>query len=165
MSGEYGLPCDNIVNYEVVLSNATVVNANSTSNTDLFWALKGGGNQFAVVTKFTMIAIPMGQVWGGTRIYSYDDWSAVMNATHDFTENYTDPKASIIVTSEAAADSLVKFFLVFFYYNGPTPPAGPFDGFDAISAITDSTKAQSYADLVRLLTFSPRSSLTYLAQR
>jgi FAD/FMN-containing dehydrogenase len=46
MSGEYGLPCDNIVNYEVVLSNGTIVNANSQSHVDLFWALKGGGNQF-----------------------------------------------------------------------------------------------------------------------
>jgi hypothetical protein len=35
-----------VLNYEVVLSNATIVNANATSNPDLFWALKGGGNQF-----------------------------------------------------------------------------------------------------------------------
>jgi hypothetical protein len=35
-----------VLNYEVVLSNASIVNANATSNTDLFWALKGGGDQF-----------------------------------------------------------------------------------------------------------------------
>jgi hypothetical protein len=35
-----------VLNSEVVLSNATIVNANATSNPDLFWALKGGGNQF-----------------------------------------------------------------------------------------------------------------------
>jgi hypothetical protein len=35
-----------VVNYEVVLSNASIVNANATSNMDLFWALKGGGDQF-----------------------------------------------------------------------------------------------------------------------
>ena len=35
-----------VANYEVVLSNATIVDANATHNTDLFWALKGGGNQF-----------------------------------------------------------------------------------------------------------------------
>lgn len=35
-----------VLNYEVVLSNAKIVNANATSNPDLFWALKGGGNQF-----------------------------------------------------------------------------------------------------------------------
>ena len=35
-----------VVNYEVVLSNSMIVNANATSHTDLFWALKGGGDQF-----------------------------------------------------------------------------------------------------------------------
>lgn len=35
-----------VLNYEVVLSNGTIVNANPSSNGDLYWALKGGGNQF-----------------------------------------------------------------------------------------------------------------------
>ena len=63
MSGQYGLPCDSIVNYEVVLSNGSIVNANNATNTDLFWALKGGGNQFGMVTKFTMTPISIGQIW------------------------------------------------------------------------------------------------------
>lgn len=46
LSTQYGLACDNVVNYEVVLANASIVNANATSYPDLFWALKGGGNQF-----------------------------------------------------------------------------------------------------------------------
>jgi FAD/FMN-containing dehydrogenase len=46
LSAEYGLVCDNVVNYEVVLADASIVNANAFSNTDLYWALKGGGNQF-----------------------------------------------------------------------------------------------------------------------
>lgn len=46
LSTQYGLACDNVVNYEVVLADASIVNANATSNPDLFWALKGGGNQF-----------------------------------------------------------------------------------------------------------------------
>ena len=46
LSAEYGLVCDNVINYEVVLANASIVNANSSSNPDLYWALKGGGNQF-----------------------------------------------------------------------------------------------------------------------
>ena len=46
LSAQHGLACDNVVNYEVVLADSTIVNANENSNTDLFWALKGGGNQF-----------------------------------------------------------------------------------------------------------------------
>ncbi|KAL9106842.1 MAG: hypothetical protein Q9227_008175 [Pyrenula ochraceoflavens] len=46
LSAQYGFACDNVVNFEVVLADATIVNANETSHTDLFFALKGGGNQF-----------------------------------------------------------------------------------------------------------------------
>jgi hypothetical protein len=46
LSGQYGLVCDNVANYEIVLANGSVVDANETSNPDLFFALKGGGNQF-----------------------------------------------------------------------------------------------------------------------
>lgn len=38
-----------VTNYEVVLSNGTIVSANTQSNPDLFWALKGGGNQFGTL--------------------------------------------------------------------------------------------------------------------
>lgn len=78
LSTQYGLSCDNVVNYEVILANASIVNANATSNTDLFWALKGGGNQFGrhisilvatvsnkslgIVTTFTMKTHPIGKV-------------------------------------------------------------------------------------------------------
>ena len=46
LSAQFGFACDNVLNYEVVLADGSIVNANATSNTDLFWALKGGGNQF-----------------------------------------------------------------------------------------------------------------------
>lgn len=148
MSGQYGLPCDNIVNYEVVLSDGTIVNANSNTNVDLFWALKGGGNQFGMVTKFTMTTVPIGQIWGGTRVYSMDKASALINATHDFIENYTDPRAGVIVTGEIAIDTLVQLFVVFFFYNGETPPPGVFDKFNAIENTVDLVKVQAYADML-----------------
>ena len=50
LSTQYGLVCDNVVDYEVVLANASIINANAKNNTDLFWALKGGGNQFGTVS-------------------------------------------------------------------------------------------------------------------
>ena len=46
LSTSYGMAADTVLDYEIVLANATIVHANATSNTDLFWALKGGGNQF-----------------------------------------------------------------------------------------------------------------------
>lgn len=51
---KYGFTMDNIVSYDVVLGNGTLTTANSATNPDLFWALKGGANNFGVVTKFVM---------------------------------------------------------------------------------------------------------------
>lgn len=51
---KYGMAMDNVVSYDVVLGNGTQVVANSVSNPDLFWALKGGANNFGIVTKFTI---------------------------------------------------------------------------------------------------------------
>ncbi|KAL8695588.1 MAG: hypothetical protein Q9224_003321 [Gallowayella concinna] len=46
LSDLHGLACDNVVNFEVVLANGSVVDANVKSNPELWWALKGGGNNF-----------------------------------------------------------------------------------------------------------------------
>ncbi|KAF9872084.1 FAD binding domain-containing protein [Colletotrichum karsti] len=51
---KYGFSMDNILSYDVVLGNGTQVVASNTSNPDLFWALKGGGSNFGIVTKFVM---------------------------------------------------------------------------------------------------------------
>ena len=46
LSNQYGFAADNVVSFEVVLANATTVVASAESNTDLFFAMKGGGNNF-----------------------------------------------------------------------------------------------------------------------
>jgi FAD/FMN-containing dehydrogenase len=45
-SSKYGLAADNVKNFELVLADGSIVNANAVSNNDLFWALKGGGPNF-----------------------------------------------------------------------------------------------------------------------
>lgn len=53
-----GFACDNVVNYEVVLANGQVINANATAHSDLWRALKGGSSNFGVVTRFDIEAFP-----------------------------------------------------------------------------------------------------------
>lgn len=164
LSAQYGLACDNVVEYEVVLANSTVVKANSRSNTDLFWALKGGGNQFGkssqayclnlclrdegIVTKFTLKTHPIGQVWGGTRTYDVTKLPAIINATQHFIQNNNDPKAAIIVTLDLAVDSLLRLAVVFFFYDGPTPQGTVFDEFNSIVPTLDQVKTQNYTAVV-----------------
>lgn len=90
------------------------------------------------------------QIWGGTRIYGVDKSSALIEATHDFTTSFKDPKAGIIVTSEITLDTIGQFWLVFFFYDGATPPNGVFDKFNTILSTTDTTQTQTYSSLVGL---------------
>ena len=68
-SGRFGFVCDSIVNYELILPYGKVVNVNGSSYSDLFKALKGGSNNFGIVTRFDIKSFESGPFWGG--IVSY----------------------------------------------------------------------------------------------
>ncbi|MCJ1317048.1 hypothetical protein MMC15_002369 [Xylographa vitiligo] len=60
-----GWACDNVVNLEIVLASGELTNANATSLSDLFQALKGGWNNFGIVTRFDLTTFPQGDILGG----------------------------------------------------------------------------------------------------
>jgi FAD/FMN-containing dehydrogenase len=62
LSAQYGMAADSIQEYEVVWANATIGTVNMKNNKELMVAMRGGGNQFGIVTKFTITAYPIGQV-------------------------------------------------------------------------------------------------------
>lgn len=57
---QHGLACDNLRSVEAVLADGRVVTASATQNSELFWALRGGGGQLAVVTRFEYELYPVG---------------------------------------------------------------------------------------------------------
>ncbi|OGM41709.1 FAD dependent oxidoreductase [Aspergillus bombycis] len=148
LSSQYGWAANNVINFEVVLANGTIVNANEKENTDLFAALKGGGNNFGIVTAYTLQTHPMDhKVWGGNYVFSADKTPQILEAIRDFTENYPDDKAAIIVTAEHAA--LINTWIMFLFYDGPEPPQGVFDRFKAIGPLDTTKTWDSYYDLLK----------------
>jgi FAD/FMN-containing dehydrogenase len=69
---QHGWSADNVLSYEVVLANGTIVTASDSENTDLFWALKGGSSNFGIVASFTLRTFPSTQIWAGVYTVAQD---------------------------------------------------------------------------------------------
>jgi hypothetical protein len=140
-----------VLNFQVVLGNGTIVDANRTSHPDLWWALRGGGNRFGIVTKFTLEAHDLGdngQVWGGIRSYSADKRQEVFKALSTFTRDYPDAKAAVISTFVfGSPDAIGSNPTVFFFYDGSAPPANTFCGLEDVEPILDTTATMTYVNL------------------
>ncbi|KAF3066808.1 putative FAD-linked oxidoreductase, partial [Trichoderma lentiforme] len=70
-SAEKGLGANNVINYEVVLSNGTIVNANEAENEDLFWAMKLPSTNYGIVTRFDMRTYHSPAIWGAVNVYPF----------------------------------------------------------------------------------------------
>jgi FAD/FMN-containing dehydrogenase len=76
--GLHGLTLDNLLAATVVTAGGEVVQASADENADLFWALRGGGGNFGVVTDFTFRLHPVGQLRAGQLVYDLSDGVAVV---------------------------------------------------------------------------------------
>ena len=73
LTGQRGMAVDILVSCQVVLANGEIVTASETEHPDLFWALRGAGSSFGVVTSFTERVFPQGLVWSGLLMWPHSD--------------------------------------------------------------------------------------------
>ncbi|HEY0740965.1 MAG TPA: FAD-binding oxidoreductase [Chryseosolibacter sp.] len=84
LSRAYGLAIDNIIEADVVLANGKLVTASEKENADLFWAIRGGGGNFGIVTSFLFRLSDAGTVYGGPMLWHIEDGEEMMRFYRDF---------------------------------------------------------------------------------
>ncbi len=87
LTRKYGLTIDNLLEADVVLADSSFVTASAQENEDLFWALRGGGGNFGVVTSFLFRAHPVSTVYAGPALWPLDRAAEIMRWYRDFITN------------------------------------------------------------------------------
>ncbi len=82
----HGLTIDSLLAADVVLADGRQARASADEHPDLFWALRGGGGDFAIVTRFTFRAHPVGPVLAGPMIYPWERAGEALRASRDVME-------------------------------------------------------------------------------
>jgi FAD/FMN-containing dehydrogenase len=110
LSGTYGATCDNLLSARLVTAGGDSVTADSLSNPDLCWAIRGGGGNFGVVTSFEYQVHPVREVLAGGFAYPVVDARPVIRFFRDFMASAPDGFQGLLyLTSEGSGSLMVVF--------------------------------------------------------
>ncbi|KAJ7310616.1 hypothetical protein DFH08DRAFT_1046344 [Mycena albidolilacea] len=139
LSPSQGYAADNFKALDVVLVNGEMVTATASNKySDLFRALKGGGNRFGIVTRYELIAVHTGTkddkaFFGGLVLYNSSATEALLKETARYTRDVNDPNAVLLVAlTNLIGGELFSFAAMF--YRGSELPAHIFGHFLSIPA-------------------------------
>src|SRR5581483_11965120 len=149
LMGRYGLTVDNLLSAEVVTADGAVVTASASEHEDLFWALRGGGGNFGVVTSFEYRLHPVGPVVTGFRVvYPFSRAAEVLRAYRDFTASIPDELTLNAALLHASDGSGVKLAGIVGFHVGPAE--------DVLACPIEYTTLNSLLDAAY-----PRGALNY----
>ncbi|PKP28723.1 MAG: oxidoreductase [Bacteroidetes bacterium HGW-Bacteroidetes-18] len=98
LSRKYGLTIDNLLEADMVLADGSFVTVNAKQNSDLFWAIRGGGGNFGIVTSFKFQAHPVKTVFGGPTLWPIEKTEEIMEWYHRFIHNAPNELNGFIAT-------------------------------------------------------------------
>ncbi|KAK4063869.1 CAZyme family AA7 [Trichoderma harzianum] len=153
--GQYGLISDNFVSLNVVLANGTAITVNATSNSDLFWAMKGAGHNFGIVTSAYIKIYPKkANTWHyHNYVWSQDKLETVFAALNKFQGTGQIPTLMGVNFGQFSIEpqiSTTEAVIIWsFAYDGPAADAEELLApFNAIPAITITKGDVSYSELL-----------------
>src|SRR5215471_9871857 len=95
----FGLASDNLISAEVVLADGSVVSCDANRDPDLFWAIRGGGGNFGVVTSMHLRLHRVGQVLSGSIVFPWGDAPAVLERFSELMQTAPDELAGAAILS------------------------------------------------------------------
>jgi FAD/FMN-containing dehydrogenase len=148
--GVAGLGVDNLLSVEVVLANGQVVTADPENHPDLFWALRGGGGNFGVVTEILTRLHPFAAVTSGMIAFGWDQARSVLRGGRDLTASGDDALDVTFGALNTPADPVL--------FTIPTWPGDPDQAAAQIARVRelgepvlDDVDERALADTVRAL--------------
>ncbi|WP_254533493.1 FAD-binding oxidoreductase [Natrinema gelatinilyticum] len=94
---KHGLTADNLISADVVTADGEFIRASDDEHSDLFWALRGGGGNFGIVTSFEFALHPVGRtVFAGPVFWAADDTADVLRFYRDFARDAPDELGTVI---------------------------------------------------------------------
>ncbi|KAK8136652.1 hypothetical protein PG984_004592 [Apiospora sp. TS-2023a] len=165
-SSRVGFACDNVVNYEIVLANGELTNANANENADLWKALKGGSSNFGIVTRFDMRAFATGNLYGGLITHPLSATDQVISALSHFVDGAADYQAGSAFTFWSYIRGASETVIISALHDATGTESAPaFAEYKAIEPrISSSLRADSHLNMTIELNFEKGFRNVWFAQ-
>ena len=146
---KYGLALDNVVAAEVVTASGEVVHASAEENPELFWAIRGGGGNFGIVTAFEFVAHPTTDVFFGTIAFPASEAATVLQGWADYLRTAPEELTSTAAFANPFAGGPEAPVQIYVAFDGDDPElaAQAIDPIRLLGTVTgDDVALEPYAD-------------------
>ncbi|KAL1925268.1 uncharacterized protein VTP21DRAFT_151 [Calcarisporiella thermophila] len=145
-TGQHGLASDNLVEVEMVIADGRSLRVSKTEHPDLFFAIRGGGGQFGVATKFTFETFEQnGKIFSGFLFYRSGQIKPLAKLVANWSANNKDPKANLLLVFARPPPSFEPTSVVQVWYDGNAEQARKvFKDFYDLGAFQDTTEEMEY---------------------
>ncbi|KAF5679813.1 6-hydroxy-D-nicotine oxidase [Fusarium heterosporum] len=152
LTPRHGLTIDNLLKAEVVLANGEVVEASEDVNQDLFWAIRGAGAQFGVVTRFVSRAHEQSKVWSGPLAYSADKLPSLLEFANGVFGRSNPEGHCVTLGIGYGPDGKTRIVSIIPLFHGPEADARQFfSSLLELESIADDTEMMTTAKTNTLL--------------
>ncbi|UPK74167.1 FAD-binding oxidoreductase [Nocardioidaceae bacterium SCSIO 66511] len=149
MVRKYGLALDNLIGAQVVTADGRTLETNETLHPELFWALRGGGGNFGVVTRFDFRAQPVDTAHFGTITYRPDDVAGIIRGWRDHMRAASDDLTSILTVMPAMFGMPASVLVTLCFVGDDDDLDGAVDPLLRLGVVTDNNLQRlPYSDIL-----------------